>query len=103
MIRPYKREMYILRWMEAFSILGYFVGLGQSMFRSFLYVYDINDEDSIELVWQVFTILDLIFPPMYLLIGFFVIKPIYGKVKCKIISLYLTVRKERMTGLSPEI
>ena len=30
-IRPYKREMYILRWMEAFSILGYFVCLGQSM------------------------------------------------------------------------
>ena len=49
-IRPYKPEMYVLRWMEAFSVLGYFVCLGQSMFRSFLYVYDINDEDSIKLV-----------------------------------------------------
>ena len=92
-IRPYKREMYILRWMEAFSILGYFVCLGQSMFRGFLYVYDINDEGSIKLVWQVFTILDLIFSPILMLICFFVIKPIYSKVKFKIISLYLIVRR----------
>ena len=92
-IRPYKPEMYVLRWMEAFSVLGYFVCLGQSMFRSFLYVYDINDEDSIKLVWQVFSILDLIFSPVLMLIYFFLIKPIYSKGKCKIISLYLTVRR----------
>ena len=93
MISPYKREMYILRWMEAFSILGFFVCLGQSMFGGFLYVYDINDGDSVKLVWQVFTILDLIFSPILLLICFFIIKPTYSKVKCMIISIYLTVRR----------
>ena len=93
MISPYKREMYILRWMEAFSILGFFVCLGQTMFRGFLYVYDINDGDSVKLVWQVFTILDLIFSPILFLICFFIMKPIYSKVKCKITSIYLTVRR----------
>ena len=92
-ISPYKREMYVLRWMEAFSILGFFVCLGQGMFRGFLYIHDINDGDSVKLVWQVFTILDLIFSPILLLICFFIIKPIYSKVKCKIISIYLTVRR----------
>ena len=46
-----------------------------------------------KLVWQAFTILDLIFSPILMLICSFVIKPIYSKVKCKIISLYLIVRR----------
>ena len=94
MIRPYKPEMYVLHWMEIFSILGYFLCLCQNMFRGFLYVYNINDEDSVKLVWLVFAILDLIFSPILLLICFFIIKPIYSKVKCGIISFNLTLRRK---------
>ena len=92
-IRPYKPKMYILHWIEVFSILGFFLCLCQNVFRGFLYVYSINDEDSIKLVWLVFAILDLIFSPILWLIYFFIIKPIYSKVKCRIISFYLALRR----------
>ena len=91
--KPYKSEMYILHWMEVFSILGIFVCLFHNMFRGFLYVYDINYDFSVTIVWQVFAVLDLIFSPVWMLILFFIVKPIYGKVKCKIISFYHILRR----------
>ena len=69
-IRPYKPEMYVLHWIEIFSILRVFLCLCQNMFRGFLYVYNINDGDSVKLVWLVFAILGLIFSPILLLIRF---------------------------------
>ena len=90
--KPYKSEMYILHWMEVFSILGIFVCLFHNMFRGFLYVYDINYDFSVTIVKQVFAVLDLIFSPVSMLIFFFIVKPIYGKVKCKIISFYHILR-----------
>ena len=93
-VKPYKPEMYILNWIEIFFILGIFVSLGQNMFRGFLYVYDIGDEDSVKFVWQGFVIFDLVFSPICLLIYFFIIVPIYNKVKEKIVSLCITIRRE---------
>ena len=91
--KPYKPEMYILHWMEVFSILGIFVCLIYNMFRGFLYVYDINDKDPVTFVWQVFAVLDLLFSPTCVLIYFFILKPIYNKAKCKVNSLYLILRR----------
>ena len=91
--KPYKSEMYILHWMEVFSIVGIFVCLFHNMFRGFLYVYDINYEYPVTLIWQVLAILDLIVSPIWMLILFFIVKPIYSKVKCKIISFYHILRR----------
>ena len=91
--KPYKPEMYILHWMEVFSILGIFVCLIYNMFRGFLYVYDINDKDPVTFVWQVFAVLDLLFSPTCVLVYFFILKPIYNKAKCKINFFYLTLRR----------
>ena len=65
-IKPYKPEMYILHWIEVYSILGIFVCVAQNMFRGFLYVYDIGDEDfsPVSFVWQAFAIFDLVFSPI---------------------------------------
>ena len=93
-IKPYKLEMYILHRIEIFSILGIFVSLVQNMFRGFLYVYDIGDEDPVKFVWQGFAIFDVVFSPICLLIYFFIIVPIYNKVKHKIISFCITIRRE---------
>ena len=93
-IKPYKPEMYILHWIEIFSILGIFVSLAQNMFRGFLYVYDIGDEDPVKFVWKGFAIFDVVFSPICLLIYFFIIVPIYNKVKRKIISFCVTIRRE---------
>ena len=79
--RPYKPEMYILHWMEIVSILGFFVCLTHNMFRGFLYVYDIKHEDHVTLIWEAFTIADLLFSPIWVLFWFFIIKPVYSKVK----------------------
>ena len=79
--RPYKPEMYILHWMEIVSILGFFVCLTHNMFRGFLYVYDIKHEDHVTLIWEAFTIADLLFSPVWVLFWFFIIKPVYSKVK----------------------
>ena len=68
--KPYKPEMYILHWTEVFSILGIFVCLVHNMFRGFLYVYDINDEDPVTFVWKGFAIFGLIFSPICVLIFF---------------------------------
>ena len=91
--KPYKSEMYILHWMEVFSILGIFVSLFHNMFRSFLYVYDITYEYPVTFLWQVFAILDLTFSPIWMLILFFIVKPMYSKVKYRMISFYYTLRR----------
>ena len=95
-IKPYKPEMYILHWIEVFSILGIFVCIAHNMFRGILYIYDIDDEDSspVNFVRQTFAIFDLAFSPICVLIYFFIIAPICKKVKCKFISFYMTIRKE---------
>ena len=79
--RPYKPEMYILHWTEFVSILGFFVCLIHNMFRGFLYVYNVNYVYPVTLVWEIFSYLDLLFSPIWVLIYFFIIKPIYNKVK----------------------
>ena len=93
-IKPYKPEMYILHWMEVFSILGLFVCLIHNMFRGFLYIYDINYKDPVTFVWQVFTILDVIFSPICVIIYFFIIKAIYNKTKSKVKSIYYILRRK---------
>ena len=79
--RPYKPEMYILHLMELVSILGFFVCLTHNMFRGFLYVYDIKHEDHVTLIWEAFTIADQLYSPIWVLFWFFIIKPVYSKVK----------------------
>ena len=86
--------MYILHWMEIFSILGVFVSLVHNMFQGFLYVYDISDEDPIKFVRQGLAIFDLVFFPICVLIYFFIIAPMYNKVKYKIMSFCITIRRE---------
>ena len=93
-IKPYKPQMYILHWIEIFSILGFFVSLLHNMFRGFLYVYDIDDKDPVKMLWQAFTIFDLVFSPICVLIYFFIIAPICNKVKHGIISFCITVWRE---------
>ena len=79
--RPYKPQMYILHWMEIVSVLAFFVCLIHNMFRGFLYVYGINYEYPVTIVWEVFSILDLIVSPIWVLFCVFVIKPIYNNIK----------------------
>ena len=79
--RTYKPQMYILHWMEIVSILAFFFCLIHNMFRGFLYVYDINYEYPVTIVWEVFSILDLIVSPIWVLLCVFVIKAIYNKIK----------------------
>ena len=62
--RPFKPEMYILHWMEVVSIVGFFVCLIHNMFRGFLYVYNISHEYPVTLLWEAFTIVDLLFSPI---------------------------------------
>ena len=92
-IKPYKPEMYILHWIEVFSILGIFVCLIHNMLRGFLYVYDIKFEDPITFVLQGFASLDMISSPICVIICFFIIKTIYNKAKCKVKSIYYTLRR----------
>ena len=88
--------MYILHWIEVFSILGIFVCIADNMFRGFLYLYDIGDEDfsPVNFVWQAFAIFDLLFSPICVLIYFFIVPAIYNTVKCKLIAFYMTMKRE---------
>ena len=79
--RSFKPEMYILHWIEVVSIVGFFVCLIHNMFRGFLYVYDISHEYPITLIWEAFTIADLLFSPIWVLFWFLIIKPVYSKAK----------------------
>ena len=92
--KPFKPEMYILHWMEVFSILGIFVCLTQNMFRGVLYVYDINYEYPVTFVLKGFLILDVIFTPFCVLIYFFIVKPICNKAKCKIKYFYWALKRD---------
>ena len=91
--KPYKPEMYILHWMEIISILGFFVCLIYNMFRGFLYVYLINYEYHVPLVWEAFSILDMLFSPIWVLLCVLVIKPIYSKAKYTIRRCKMKMKK----------
>ena len=91
---PFKPEMFILHWMEVFSILGIFVCLTHNMFRGVLYVYDINYEYPVTFVLKGFVILDVIFTPFCVLIYFFIVKPICNKAKCKIKYFYWALKRD---------
>ena len=79
--RPYKPEMYILHWMEVVSILGFFLCLIHNMMRGFLFIYDINIEYPVTLMWHAFDVVDLLFSPICVLFCFFIVKPIFTKAK----------------------
>ena len=49
------------------------------MFRGFLYIYNINYEYPITIIWEAFSFLDLLFSLAWIVIGVFIIKPIYNK------------------------
>ena len=49
------------------------------MFRGFLYIYNINYEYPITIIWEAFSFLDLLFSPAWIVVGVFIIKPIYKK------------------------
>ena len=92
-VQPYKPEMYILHWMEVFSVLGISVRHTDNVFRGVLNVYEINYEYPVSFVWKLFTILDLIFSPICVIIYFFIMKTIYNKTKCKIKSIYYALKR----------
>ena len=92
--KPFKPEMFVLHWMEVFSILGIFVCLTHNMFRGVLYVYNINYEYPVTFVLKAFGILDVIFTPFCVLIYFFIIKPIYNRAKCKIKSFHRSLKRD---------
>ena len=51
------------------------------MFRGFLYVYNINCEYPITIVWEAFSFLDLLFSPAWILVSVFIRKLTYNKAK----------------------
>ena len=92
-IKPYKPKMYILHWMEVFSVLGILVRFGHNMFLAFLNVYGTNYDNAATVFLQGFTMLDLITSPICVIFYFFIIKIIYNKAQCKIKSIYYTLRR----------
>ena len=92
-IKPYKPEMYILHWMEVFSVLGILVRFGHNVFLAFLHVYGTNYDNAATIVLQGFTMLDMITSPICVIFYFFIIKIIYNKAQCKIKSIYYTLRR----------
>ena len=75
-IKPYKDQFTILHWMEVIGLLGITFTLVNNMFRSFLYVYDIPDEEPVPTSLQVLWCLDLIASPIFVLVFFFCLKPV---------------------------
>ena len=92
-IKPYKPKMYILHWMEVFSVLGILVRFGHNMFLAFLNVYGTNYDNAATVFLQGFTMLDLITSPICVIFYFFIVKIIYNKAQCKIKSIYYTLRR----------
>lgn len=46
-LRPFTKGIYIVLWIEVTPVLSFSLALVNSMFQSFLYVYDINKETSV--------------------------------------------------------
>ena len=46
-LRPFTKGIYIVLWIEVTPVLSFSLALINSMFQSFLYVYDINKETSV--------------------------------------------------------
>ena len=81
LIGPYKEQLTILHWMEVINFLGITLTLVNNMFRSFLYVYDIPDQPPIPKSLQVFSYLDSIASPIFVLLFMKVLVPIFAKIR----------------------
>ena len=56
--------------MEIFSILGIFARFSHNVFLSFLHLYNTNYKDATAFALEGYTILDLIYSPIYLIMYF---------------------------------
>jgi len=79
-VRPYKKQYVVLHWMEVAGLLGITFTLINNMFRSFLYVFEIPDEEPIPTSLRVLYFLDTLASPVFVLVYFYVLKPIGGKI-----------------------
>ena len=62
-LRPFTKGIYIVLWIEVTPVLSFSLALVNSMFQSFLYVYDINKETSVPFLLSLFSILEQLFTP----------------------------------------
>ena len=83
-VQPFKKEQYVLHWIEMVSVLGFAFALINNMFRSFLYVYDINNEEAIATSLKTLLLLDELFSPISVLCYFYIIKPLFRIAQDKI-------------------
>ena len=83
-VQPFKKEQYVLHWIEMVSVLGFAFALINNMFRSFLYVYDISNEDPIATTLKTLLLLDELFSPISVLCYFYIIKPLFRIAQDKI-------------------
>jgi len=79
-VKPYKKQYVVLQWMEVASLLGITFTLINNMFHSFLYVFEIPDEEPIPTSLRVLYFLDTLASPVFVLAYFYVLKPIGEKI-----------------------
>ena len=79
-VKPYKQQFTILHWMEVIGLLGITFTLVNNMFRSFLYVFDIPDEEPVPTSLTVLWYLDSAASPIFVLVYMRVLKPILVKL-----------------------
>ena len=68
--------------MEIFSILGIFARFSHNVFLSFLHLCNTNYEDATAFALEGYTVLDLIYSPIYVIMYFF-ISETCNKANCK--------------------
>ncbi|XP_066926850.1 uncharacterized protein [Clytia hemisphaerica] len=86
-VKPYKKQYYILHWMEVIGLLGITFTLVNNMFRSFLYVFDIPDQEPIPTSLSVLWGLDTIASPIFVLVFYYLVKPLFEKIISLIFSM----------------
>ena len=82
-VRPYKKHLTVLHWMEIMSSGGFCFLILFNQFKGFFYVFDIQKKGPVNTVLLAFTYTEIFVSPIMILVIYFMFIPLCSKIlKC---------------------
>ena len=80
-VKPFKRSLFVLHWLEVGSLIGICYQLLYNLLKSYLYLYDVPNKTHEELLLNFFRYTEFLFTPLFLFAAYLVCSFAMGFMK----------------------
>ena len=85
-VKPFKRSLFVLHWLEIGSLIGICYQLLYNLLKSYLYLYDVPNKTHEELLLSFFRYTEFLFTPLFLFAAYLVGSFMVGFVKRRLLN-----------------